>query len=207
MFDAAESIYYPGPIMPVVKIKENMAVWTGGAWEHFRAEFIEPIMRSSPAVVNMVTVAAQTTLAAGATIAKRLVPILQVNTLEFLHLRWEALDNVEGILWELSGQGRNLSRGIVARVSKDTPKYDPYLATTTFWIIGLGASRDMNLEVRNAMSYATPCARFAFFGYRYLLTDLLLNMAAADAKLMRAGDLDAVKRLIGATTWLPAEGR
>jgi len=216
MFNLTDSIYCSGPIRPVVKIRENMSIWTGGAWEHYRAEFIEPMPRSTPLVVEMVTASGATLLAAGATIAKRVVAILQLNGLELLHLRWEPLDNVEGVLWEQSGTGRFQSRGAVARVDRNTVTRDPYLSTTTFFIIG--RDRDMNLEVRNPMRYATPTARFQFWGYRYMLKAIVdeavanlpetgpLTKARARAAL-RAGDLDVVKRLIGATTWLPAEGR
>ena len=205
MFDT-DGIYAPGPIKPVAKIKENLAIWTSGVWKHYRIEHIEPMPRSAPLVAEMVTLSLATTLAAGGTIARRLLPILQLNLGEFLHLRWEPLDNVEGVLWEVSGQGRFISRGAQARVDRNTKTYDPYLATTTFWIIG-GLERDMNLEVRNPMSYATPVARFAFWGYRYNLTDLTVGMSDVDKKALAAGDLEGVKRLIGATTWLPAEGR
>jgi len=200
-----DGIYSPGPVKPVCKIMENVSAWTGGQWEHYRVLFIEPMPRSSPTVVETVIAAAGTALAAGGTIAKRVVAILQLNTGEFLHLRWEPLDNVEGILWEQSGQGRLQSRAMVARVTKDTGKYDPYLSTTTFFIIG--RDRDMNLEVRNNMAYATPMARFQFWGFRYVLEDLTSGMTDTDKSLLRKGDLKAIKSLIGTTTFLPAEGR
>lgn len=199
-------IYAPGPIKPAVKIKENLSLWTSGGWEYYRTDFIEPMPRSTPLVVEMVVASGATALAAGGTIAKRIVAILQLNELEFLHLRWEPLDNVEGVLWERAGQGRFMSRGATARVDRNTKTYDPYLATTTFFI--LGRDRDMNLEVRNPMSYATPVARFAFWGYRYILTLLLPEgVSDADKAALRRGEVDVVKRIIGATTWVPAEGR
>lgn len=199
-------IYAPGPIKPAVKIKENLSLWTSGGWEYYRTDFIEPMPRSTPLVVEMVVASGATALVAGGTIAKRIVAILQLNELEFLHLRWEPLDNVEGVLWERAGQGRFMSRSATARVDRGTRTYDPYLATTTFFI--LGRDRDMNLEVRNPMSYATPVARFAFWGYRYILTPLLPEgVSDADKAALRRGEVDVVKRIIGATTWVPAEGR
>ena len=203
--DELDGIYNPGPIKPVVKVKENLSIWTGGHWEHYRVDFIEPMPRSSPLVVEMVTASGATTLAAGGTIAKRVVAILQLNSGELLHLRWEPLDNVEGVLWEQAGQGRFQSRGVMARVDRDTATRDPYLSTTTFFI--LGRDRDMNLEVRNPMGYATPTARFQFSGFRYILYDLLSEKSERERQLLWAGDLGAVKSLIHATTWLPAEGR
>lgn len=219
-----DGIYAPGPIRPVVEIRQNLAIFTGGKWEHYRADYIEPMPRSTPLVVDLVVLSGATTLAANGAIAKILAPALQLNQLEFLHLRWEPLDNVEGILWEQAGQGRFMTRGATARVDRNTRTYDPYLATTTFFILGPG--RDLNLEARNPMGYATPTARFAFWGYRYLLTDIipdaLLSLPesltpeqaaagqytkARGEAALRAGIPDAVKKLIGPTTWLPAEGR
>lgn len=205
MWDSDRGIYSPGPIRPVAQIKENLAIWTQNAWAHYRIEYTEPMPRSTPLIAEMVTLSGATFLAAGGTIARRVVAILQLNLEQFLHLRWEPLDNVEGVLWEQATQGRFVSRGGQARVDRNTKTYDPYLASTTFWI--LGNDRDMNLEVRNPMSYATPVARFAFWGFRYTLTDLTTGMSDVDKKLLTQGDLEAVKRLIGATTWLPAEGR
>ena len=206
MVEYDSGIYAPGPIKPIVKIRENISVWTLNAWEHYRAEFIEPMPKGAAMTVDMVAVAGTTTLAANATIAKRLLGVLQLNAGEFLHLRWEPIDNVEGVLWEQAGQGRSISRGVQARVDRSTKGYDPYLATTTFWI--LGRDRDMNLEARNPMGYAIPTARFAFWGYRYILTSAVPAAASElDKAALKAGDMDTVRRVIGATTWVPAEGR
>ena len=200
-------IYDSGPISPICKIRENISAWSLGKWFHYNVAFIEPIPRSSPTVVEMVTLSGATILAAAGTIAKQVVAILQLSELEFLHLRWFPLDDVEGVLWEQSGTARLSTRSVQARVSQFTPEFDPYLATTTFWI--LGRQRDMNLEVRNLSTiYPTPVARFAFFGYRYILTVLPeIAPTEADKTKLEQGDLETVKRLIGNTTWLPVEGR
>lgn len=201
------NLYDNGPISPICKIKENISVLTGAEWGHYRVEFIEPIPRGPAAVVEMIFAAGLTTLGAGGLIAKRIVPILQVNDLEMLHLRWEPLDNVEGVLWERAADARFNSRSIQSRVDKLTYLRDPYLATTTFWVIGL--NRDMNLEVRNPLAVAISQARFQFFGFRMLLKDwtTIKTFATADKALLSQGDVEAVKRLIGTSTWLPAEGR
>ena len=177
------NIYDNGPISPIAKIKENLSIWTVGKWAHYNIRNIEPLPRSSPMVAEMV-IAPATTIPLYGTIAKRLVAILQPGALEFLHLRWEPLDDVEGSLWEQAGTARFTSAAVHARVTRFTAIRDPYLATTTFWI--LGRQRDMNLEVRNPNPVALPHARFVFFGYRYMLT--LLD------------------REPPVTTWLPAEG-
>ena len=178
------NIYDNGPISPVAKIRENLSIWSGGGWEHYRIENIEPIPRSSPTMVDMVTASGATTIAANGTISKQVVQILRLDTGEFLHLRWEPIDDVEGVLWELSSKGRFASRSVHARVTRFTSLRDPYLATTTFFI--LGKDRDMNLEVRNPNPVALPQARFVFFGYRYKLSELKAEPTV--------------------TTYLPAEG-
>lgn len=186
------NIYDNGPISLIAKIKENLSIWTVGKWAHYNISNIEPLPRSSPMIAEMVTLAGQTTIAANGTIAKRVVPILQPRELEFLHLRWEPIDDVEGVLWEQAGTARFVTASVHARVSRFTATRDPYLATTTFWV--LGRQRDMNLEVRNPNPVPLPLARFIFFGFRYMLTLL----AKAEAEEIEAG-----RR---ATTWLPAEG-
>jgi len=154
-------IYDNGPISPIAKIKENLSIWTKGKWEHFRIDYIEPMPRSSPMVVDVGPIAAN------GIIAKQVVAILQLSDLEFLHLRWEPLDDVEGALWEEAGTARFTTGSVQARVTPFTSLRDPYLATTTFFI--LGKNRDMNLEVINPNAVAIPVARFVFFGFRYIL--------------------------------------
>lgn len=200
-------IYDSAPIQPVARIKENLSIWTKGAWAHFQIQFIEPIPASPASIIDLVAVApAGTNIPANGTIQKKLIPALQVLQLEFLHLRFEPLDNVEGILWELAGSLRFASRAITARVHRMTRSWDPYLASTTFFILGI--DRDINLEVRNPMPYAMPIARFMFFGFKMTLTEHDLTNMSADIKTKLAqGDLQTVREKIGATTWLPAEGR
>ena len=216
-------IYDSDFMQPIVKIKENMSILSQGVWVHYIAEYIEPMPPSPASIVEMVTFSGATTLAAGAAIAKRIVTILQVNDLEFLHLRWAPLDNVEGTLWEQGGQARFNTRTVHARVAPMTREWDPKYASTTFFI--LGQNRDCQLEVLNPMAYATPVARFLFWGTRYVLNPISVEgkiddfVAAHPSKtdkgarkstilnLLRSGDRETVKEFIGPTTWVPAEGR
>lgn len=179
------NLYDNGPISPVAKIKENLSIWTGGAWSHYQIEFIEPMPRSRPMTVEMVTATGNVVIAANGLIAKSIVAILQLADTEFFHLRWEPIDDVEGVLWELASLGRFASRAVHARVTRFTSVRDPFLATTTFWV--MGQQRDMQLEVQNPNPVALPQARFVFFGYRYILSSLKAEPAR--------------------TTYIPAEGR
>lgn len=191
------NIYDNGPISPIAKIRENLSVWSVGKWGHYRIKNIEPMPRSSPMVVEMVAASGAAVIAANGTIAKQAVAILQLSELEFLHLRWEPLDDMEGVLWEQAGTGRFVTRSVHARTSLFTGARDPYLATTTFWI--LGRDRDMNLEVRNPNPVPWPIARFVFFGYRYTL-------AALDREEKGKVIIDGIEAGRIASTWLPAEG-
>lgn len=177
-------IYDAGPIQPVAKIKENLSVFTVGQWAHYKIENIEPLPRSTQNMVEMVVASGATILLAYGTIARRIVAILQLNQLEFIHLRWEPIDDVEGILWQQAGTGRFATRSMHSRVTRYTSARDPYLATTTFWI--LGRDRDMQLEVRNPNPANLPQARFVFWGFRYKLS--------------------ALKEPPAVTTYVPAEG-
>ena len=180
------NIYDNGPISPIARIRENLSIWSENRWKHFVITYIEPVPSSGPMTVEMVALSGAATIPANGTIAKRVLPILQMYAGEMLHLRWEPLDDVEGVLWELGGQARFSPRGAHARVDLNTVTRDPYLATTTFYILG-GVNLDMNLEVRNPLPVAQAMARFVFFGYRYILEPLANEPAN--------------------TTWLPAQGR
>ena len=204
MTDYSDGIYSPGPIRPVVKIQETLGVLTQRRWEYFRAIFIEGMPRSTPLVADLVALSGATSIVANGTIARRVLAILQLNTNELLHLRWEPIDNVEGVLWEQAGAGRWAARGATARVDQGTKVYDPYLATTTFFI--LGRDRDMNLEVRNPMGVALPQARFSFWGYRYVLEPIAIPKDDKDTKALADGEPDIVRRRIGPVTFVPAEG-
>lgn len=185
-------IYDSGPIAPVAKIKENLSIYTLGHYVHYRIDFIEPMPWNSQNVIEMVVASGAVTIAANGTIAQRVVAILQLNDDNLLHLRWQPLDDVEGVLWEQAGTGRFVTRGVHSRVGLFTATRDPYLATTTFFI--LGKDRDMNLEVRNPRPVAQALARFVFFGFRYVLKPL----DAATVKGIEEGRIPS--------TWLPAEG-
>ena len=207
------NIYDNGPISLIARIKDNISVYTAKKWAHYQVVYTEPWPRSSPLRVEMVAAALVTFIAANGVIAKRLVPILQVTNGEMLHVRFEPLDDVEGVVYQLAGTGKFVSRNTHARVSMTTCLRDPYLATTTFFI--MGNQKDMNLEVRNPNAVALPQARFQFFGFRYVIEAIIPLFPerftdvqkAAVRKKLEDGDKETVAQYIGPTTWLPAEGR
>lgn len=199
-------IYDAYYVQPIVKIKQNLSIWTLGQWQHYRVEYSEPMPPGPASIVDMVVQAAATTIAANGTIARRVVTILQVNDLELLQVRLEPIDNMEAVVWEQSGQARFNSRNIQSRVDRNTRLWDPTLATTQFWVLGI--NRDMNLEARNPMAYAMPTARFMTWGHRYILEAHSLDGLTDEVKkFLRLGVVATVKQYIGETTWIPAEGR
>lgn len=181
------NIYDNGPISPIARINDNLSIWSENDFLHFNITYLEPVPRGSPMTVDMVAAWGATVIAAYGSIPQQVVAFLQMNANELLHLRWEPLDDVEGLLWQLPSQPRFNPRGAHARVSQFTEAMDPFLATTTFWILGGTPAKDMALEVRNPNPVALPMARFAFFGFRYILVPLKVKPEN--------------------TTYLPAQGR
>jgi hypothetical protein len=185
-------IYDSNAIQPIAKIRENLSIWTVSQWSHYRIENIEPLPRSSPMVVEMIVASGAAFLLPYGTINQMVVAILQPRENEFIHIRWQPLDDVEGILWEQAGKGRFVTRSVHARVTLETIATDPFLSTTTFWI--LGRDRNMNLEVRNMQPITINQARFVFFGFRYMLN----KHEGMTAKDIEAGRISS--------TYVPAEG-
>ena len=201
-------IYDSAPIQPIVRTKENLAIWTQKIWDYWRVVFQEGLPRSSQTTIEMITTAAVgTSIAANGTIPKVALPPLLLNEGEFLHLRWQPIDDVEGILWEQPSEGRFATRAIQARVDLRTHLMDPYLASTTFFL--LGRDRLMNLEVRNPNPVIIFAARFVFWGFRYVVQRIPIEQRYNPDQVskLQAGDIDTVRGLLGPTTWIPAEGR
>ncbi len=198
-------IYDNGPISPVARIKDHISVYTAKKWSHYEIAYAEPWPRSSPLRVDMVALSGAVVIAANAILAKRLVPIVQVTDGEMLQLRFLPLDDVEAVIYEQSGTAKFNSRNTHARVNMTTGLHDPYLATTTTFV--LGYQRDLNIEIQNPNPVPINQARLQFWGFRYVLDELMPSTDQAVKKLLSDGDKAAVAQYIGPTTWLPAEGR
>lgn len=213
------NIYDNGPISPIARVKDTLSILTAKKWSHNSIIYMEPIPRSSPLRVEMVALSGAFVIGANGTITKRLLPILQMVDEEMMHVRFEPLDDVEGIVWEQSGTGKFNIRNAHAQVDMATKLMDPYLASSTIFI--MGHQRDMNLEVRNPNPVALNQARFQFWGYRYVLEPIVPDFSGIvdasgkpdqirrDAILSKLalGDKETVIQFIGPTTWVPAEGR
>jgi hypothetical protein len=185
------SIYDNGPVSPVAKVGENLAVWRDQSYYPYKIEWMEGIPRSSPFVIDMVATSGAVTIPAGGQTQKSISTVLQMYPDELLHLRWEPIDDVEGLLWELNNQARNATKGGQARTGPFTSLRDPWLATTTFWI--LGQNRDCSIGAFNPWAIAQPTARFAFWGFRYILRELR--------------GIEGSTAMKGPITYLPVQGR
>jgi len=187
-------LYDSAPIQPVVKIKENISIYTRAKWQHYSVEYIEPMPRSSPFTADLVALAnpAGGVLAAAGQINKQLLAILQLDDGEFLQLRWEPIDDVEAVLWETAPTGRFVTRGAHCRVDIGTRLRDPWLSTSQFFVIG--KDRDAQIQIFNPLAVAQPTARLKFFGFRYVIEPLSSQISA---------DITAGRK---PTTYLPAEG-
>lgn len=171
------NIYDNEPISPLVQIKENLNIWTEQTWKPFEVAFIEPIPRSSPYVFNF-CLAAAPLIAANTSVQRQVLAILQMQLNELLHVRFCPIDDVECRVYELAAAARFATRGGQARVSLLTQLFDPYLATTTLFIMG-GENKDAQLECINPQPVAIGLARVAFWGYRYILKPLTQTPAVS----------------------------
>ena len=164
-----DNLYNPGPITPICQIKEHLAIWSEQRWMGFQVDFIEPQPRSSNFIIDLITIAGVAPLVPNATVAGQLLPIIQVNENELAHLRWFVIDDIEGQLWQLSNMARFAPRGGQAGVNLFTPVYDPWLATTTFWVLGGKGEKDARVGCTNISGAILGQARLGFFGYKYVM--------------------------------------
>jgi hypothetical protein len=186
------NLYDNGPISPVCKIFENIGILSGGNWEYHTVQFIEPLPRSGPLVADLVAISGNTTIPGTVggivgTINQQLVQFLRMNEGELLHLRFEPIDDVDVLIAETGSIGRFTTNFVRARVTRFTAFRDPNLATTTFFVVG--QDNDPYIEVRNPTPVAQPMARVAFWGFRYVINEVL------------------TAKPTGPITYIPAEGR
>jgi len=163
------NLYDNGPISPICQNKEHLAIWSEQRWIGYQVDYIEPIPRSGAFVVDLMVLLGVGVLAAGAQLNGLLVPAIQSNANELGHFRWFVIDDIEGMLWELAQMGRFAPRGGQAGVNLFTDQYDPWLATTTFWVLGGSGDKDARIGCTNVSGVVINQARVGFFGYRYIL--------------------------------------
>ncbi|MCK9602734.1 MAG: hypothetical protein M0R06_27040 [Sphaerochaeta sp.] len=168
------NIYDNGPISPVAKIHENLGILTEGQYQYFTISFIEGVPRSRPMMFDLVALNGAANIGAYTQLNSQLIlaiqPAGQDRKKELLHLRWEPVDDVEGQLFELAGHARYTPRGAQAVVTRFSRAADPWLAATTFFV--LGQNKDAQIGAFNPNGVALPRARFVAWGYRYIVEPL-----------------------------------
>jgi hypothetical protein len=184
------SIYSPGPMQPVVDIKENLAIFTQGTFRGVEVVFIEGIPFSRPMYVDFGAVAA------GARIAKAAANILRLDEYNLLQLRAIPLDPVSVDTWELSGQARFAMKNVAALIDQAIVQVDPWGAGSTFFIYG--KDRDASFGIFNGTGYNLASSYVAFWGFRYLVREIKNSQGAL---------IDPERAPVGTKfTWIPAEG-
>ncbi len=169
------NLYDNGPISPIAKIHENIGVLTEGTYQYFNIDYIEGLPRSRPMMIDMVALNGAANIGAYTPLAAQVVRAIQPGgqdkKKEFLHLRWEPIDDVEGNLFETANQGRLTAQGAQAAVTRFSRDEDPWLAATTFFVIGI--NKDATIAAFNPNAVALPRARFVFWGFRYVIIPAL----------------------------------
>jgi len=157
--------YSPHPISPIALVGQNLGVYTEHNVEFFKIDFIEGLPPGSQTLIDLGP------CAAGAQLNAAILTNLQLRENDFIHLRWKVLDDFEATLWLVSGIPRFNIRQITQRITLFTPQNDPYLNTTTFFV--LGPNKDPFLQVNNPNpAYALTQTRAIFWGFKYILKPL-----------------------------------
>ena len=165
-----DNLYSSGPMAPMCQIREHLAIWSEQKWMGFQVEYIEPVPRSSVFIIDLVQESGSGPLAPNQQVAGQLLDAIRVNANELSHNRWFVIDDIEGQLWQLSNMARFAPRGGQAGVTRFSPFYDPYLASTTFWVLGGLGDKDARIGCTNISGATIPQARIGFFGFKYILT-------------------------------------
>jgi len=169
------NIYDNGPISPIAKIHENIGVLTEGSYQYFNLDYMEGLPRSRPLMIDFVALTVSANIPPYTSLTARAVQALNPGgsdkQKEFLHFRFEPIDDVEGNLFELNNMGRFSALGVFASVTKFSRDTDPWLAATTFFTIGV--NKEATISAYNPNAVALLRARFVFWGYRYLVTPIL----------------------------------
>lgn len=169
--NSIDNLYSSGPMAPVCQIQEHLAIYTEQRWKGYVVNFIEPQPRSSNFIVDLIASAGVAPLAAGGQVVSQLLQAIQVNEGELCHFRFFVIDDIEAQLWQLANMARFAPRGGQAGVNRFTPFYDPWLATTTFWVLGGLGDKDARIGCTNLSGAVIPRARVGFYGFRYTLTE------------------------------------
>ena len=208
--NADRDAYSSGPILPVVKIGQNLGVFTQSTYRFYRVLHIEPFpaTRQTTFDFGAVNTAASST--------QQEVTVINAMEGSLQHVRCFVLDDIELEIAQIRASGRFLANTVQARITLYTQAHDPYLATTTLFV--LGKDKPVFGIATNRTGYNLLQSRVVFFGFRYILDRLnpLQEKALQALTLNTAGELPDTDEGVRMKTMLakgltativPAEGR
>jgi hypothetical protein len=155
--------YKAGAIEPIVLPGEIVGIWVNKQYSFFSVDYIEGIPRSDPLEFDFGAIAA------GATSAVTQLALLEMPDAEFGQYRAAVIDDISVILYQGRADQRHKVRNRVATYTKFTDLFDPDGHGGEFYVFN-----DNNAfgQATNQTDYAVVTARIAFWGYRYVVTDL-----------------------------------
>lgn len=163
--------YYakPGPITPVVLPGQKIAIWAGANWRAFKCDYLEPLPRSNQLIFDMGAVAA-----GGASALVALTNLeLQTDPPEMAQLRFYPLDDITVDLRRGQSDQRFKTFRMVAQADVFTQQIDPCLHTTEIVVL---KEDEPTIRAANRTGYALAQSRVAFFGFRFILKSLGVEM-------------------------------
>lgn len=154
--------YKAGPIEMVVLAGETVGLYVNNQLHFARVDYVEPIPRSNPLVLDFGA------LGAGASTAKTQLALIEMPTNEFGQFRMAAIDDIEVSLWQGQSDGRLRTKSRMAAISRFTALHGEE-QTTEFYVFENQWAYGVAL---NPTGYALVQSRLAFWGYRYVTTKL-----------------------------------
>lgn len=152
-----------GPIQPLAKPGENIAVWSASAWHYYQIERLEPILPSNAIVHNLGAVAA------GAVINPTLATTLEFDTNRLAQLRMAVLDDIQVRVSQPQAAAKFVNVDAHTEVTLFTHWRDPDAALTEFFVF---EDKQPLFRIENPTDYALAQARIVFWGFQYLLNPL-----------------------------------
>jgi len=155
--------YKAGAIEPIVLPGETVGIWVRKQFTFFQVDYIEGTPRSDPLEFDFGA------LAAGAPTAVTQLLLLEMPDNEFGQFRAAVIDDISVVLYQGRADQRHKLRSRVATYTKFTDLFDPDGHTGEFYVCG---NNNAFAQATNQTDYAVVTARIAFWGFRYVLTEL-----------------------------------
>lgn len=155
--------YKSGPMEPVVLPGETVGVWVNKQFFFFTVDFIEGISASDPMVIDLGAVGA------GAALAAAQMLLIDMPTDEFGQFRAFVLDDVFVRMWQGRTDGRYRTRNTHAGIDLFSAIMDPDHHLTELYVM---EDNSVWANAFNYTAFALAQCRIAFYGYRYVLSEL-----------------------------------